>query len=212
MRTKTGTRQHTLTYAAHAPPGTSAEHRACFTPKRSLVRTQYRPPSLMPINQFGDSGAALAVEVDMLPAQRPQLLGPRASEQRDHEVGVQPIGPRSYSARRPAPRLETSIGAPAARWHANSGRRDPPLPVPGFPGPADVHLRCPAAARDRPRRRREDQCHAGHHPGLDPRRRPGTRPRPVRGRRRWAVRARPITHRSRQIAARRRPMDEGGRV
>ena len=45
MRAKTGTRQHTLTYAAHAPPGTSAEHRACFTPKRSLVRTQYRPPS-----------------------------------------------------------------------------------------------------------------------------------------------------------------------
>src|SRR5829696_183734 len=43
MRAKTGTRQHTLTYAAHAPPGTSAEHRACFTPKRSLVRTQYRP-------------------------------------------------------------------------------------------------------------------------------------------------------------------------
>jgi ABC-type nitrate/sulfonate/bicarbonate transport system substrate-binding protein len=39
MRAKTGTRQHTLTYAAHAPPGTSAEHRACFTPKRSLVRT-----------------------------------------------------------------------------------------------------------------------------------------------------------------------------
>ena len=46
MRAKTGTRQHTLTYAAHAPPGTWAEHRACFTPKRSLVRTQYRPPTL----------------------------------------------------------------------------------------------------------------------------------------------------------------------
>src|SRR5688572_32099318 len=48
MRAKTGTRQHTLTYAAHAPPGTSAEHRACFTPKRSLVRTQYRPPKSEP--------------------------------------------------------------------------------------------------------------------------------------------------------------------
>jgi hypothetical protein len=28
----------------------------------------------------------------MFPAQRPQLLGPRAGEQRDHDVGVQPIG------------------------------------------------------------------------------------------------------------------------
>ena len=51
------------------------------------------------------------------------------------------------------------------------------------PGPADVHLWCPTAAGDRPRRRREDHRHARPHPGLDRRRRPGHRPRPVRCRR-----------------------------
>src|SRR5215204_4298990 len=61
MRAKTGTRQHTLTYAAHAPPGTSAEHRACFTPKRSLVRTQYRPPVNMQVR--GPFGGLLLVGV-----------------------------------------------------------------------------------------------------------------------------------------------------
>jgi len=30
----------------------------------------------------------------VLPAQRPQLLGPSARQQRHHQVGVQPIGPR----------------------------------------------------------------------------------------------------------------------
>ncbi len=44
---------------------------------------------------------------------------------------------------------------------------------------------CPAAARDRPRRRRENHSYARPHSGLDPRRRPGGRPGPVgcRGRR-----------------------------
>jgi MFS transporter, SET family, sugar efflux transporter len=57
------------------------------------------------------------------------------------------------------------------------------------PGPADVHVRCPAAAGDRPRRRREDNGQARPHPGLDRRRRPGARPRPVRGRSRCSWRA-----------------------
>ena len=59
----------------------------------------------------------------------------------------------------------------------------------GFAGPADVHLRGTAAARDRPGRRRQDHRHACPHPGLDPRRRPGARPRPVRGRSRCPRRA-----------------------
>ena len=52
-------------------------------------------------------------------------------------------------------------------------------------GPPDVHLRGTAAARDRPRRRRENHRHARPHSRLDPRRRSGARPRPVgcRGRR-----------------------------
>ena len=55
----------------------------------------------------------------------------------------------------------------------------------GGTGPPDVHLRGTSAARDRPRRRRENDRHARPHPGLDPRRRPGARPGPVgcRGRR-----------------------------
>ena len=55
----------------------------------------------------------------------------------------------------------------------------------GGTGPPDVHLRGTSAARDRPRRRREDHRYARPHPGLDPRRRSGDRPGPVgcRGRR-----------------------------
>jgi hypothetical protein len=96
---------------------------------------------------------------------------------------------------------------PCLRW------RTEPRSMPGrLPWSGRCALQVPGCSSRSPRRRREDHRHAGHHPGLDPRRRPGTRPRPVRGRRRSAVRARPITHRSRQIAARRRPIDEGGRV
>ena len=55
----------------------------------------------------------------------------------------------------------------------------------GGTGPPDVHLRGTSAARDRPRRRRENNSYARPHPGVDPRRRPGGRPRSVgrRGRR-----------------------------
>ena len=55
---------------------------------------------------------------------------------------------------------------------------------------------CPAAAGDRPGRRREDHRHARPHPGLDPRRRPGARPRPVRcrGRRPWRADRHPHRH------------------
>ena len=45
-------------------------------------------------------------------------------------------------------------------------------------GPPDVHLRGTSAARHRPRRRRENHCYACPSPGVDPRRRPGGRPRP----------------------------------
>ena len=65
----------------------------------------------------------------------------------------------------------------------------------GFPGPADVHLWCSTAACDRPRRRREDHGHACPHPGLDRRRRPGARPRPVRCRSRCSWRANRHPHR-----------------
>ncbi len=65
----------------------------------------------------------------------------------------------------------------------------------GRPGPGDVHLRCPAAVGDRPGRRREDHRHARPHPGLDPRRRPGHRPRPVRRRSRRPRRADRHPHR-----------------
>ena len=54
---------------------------------------------------------------------------------------------------------------------------------------------CPAAARDRPGRRREDHRHARPHPGLDPRRRPGDRPGPVRCRGRRSRRADRHPHR-----------------
>jgi conjugative relaxase-like TrwC/TraI family protein len=55
----------------------------------------------------------------------------------------------------------------------------------GRTGPQDVHLGCPAAARDRPRRRRQNLSYARPYDGLDPRRRPGGRPGSVgcRGRR-----------------------------
>jgi conjugative relaxase-like TrwC/TraI family protein len=52
----------------------------------------------------------------------------------------------------------------------------------GRAGPPDVHLGCPAAARDCPGRRREDHRYACPDSRLDRRRRPGARPRPVRGR------------------------------
>ena len=55
---------------------------------------------------------------------------------------------------------------------------------------------CPAAAGDRPGRRREDHRHACPHPGLDPRRRSGARPRPVRcrGRCSWRANRHPRRH------------------
>ena len=59
----------------------------------------------------------------------------------------------------------------------------------GGAGPPDVHLGCPAAARDRPGRRREDHRYACPDSRLDRRRRPGARPRPVRGRSRCSCRA-----------------------
>ena len=65
----------------------------------------------------------------------------------------------------------------------------------GVPGPPDVHLRGTSAARDRPRRRRQDHRHARPHPGLDPRRRPGARPGPVGGRGRRPRRADRHPHR-----------------
>src|SRR5215213_1578425 len=43
MGSKTGTRPRTFTHAAHALPGTSAGHRACFTPKRSLAANRNAP-------------------------------------------------------------------------------------------------------------------------------------------------------------------------
>ena len=46
-------------------------------------------------------------------------------------------------------------------------------------GPPDVHLGCPAAARDRPRRRRENHSYARPHDGLDRGRWPRDRPGPV---------------------------------
>ena len=77
----------------------------------------------------------------------------------------------------------------------DGGERHCPGCWAGVPGPADVHLRCAAAARDRPRRRREDHRHACPHPGLDRRRRPGDRPRPVRCRSRCSRRANRHPHR-----------------
>ena len=59
------------------------------------------------------------------------------------------------------------------------GEQDRPRCWAGGTGPADVHLGCSPAARDRPGRRREDHRHARPHPGLDPRWRPGARPGPV---------------------------------
>jgi conjugative relaxase-like TrwC/TraI family protein len=47
------------------------------------------------------------------------------------------------------------------------------------PGPADVHLRCSPTAGDRAGRHRENHGHACPDPGLDRRRRPGHRPRPL---------------------------------
>ena len=61
----------------------------------------------------------------------------------------------------------------------DGGERHRPRCRAGRAGPPDVHLGCPAAARDRPGRRRENHRHARPRPGLDPRRRPGARPRPV---------------------------------
>ena len=77
----------------------------------------------------------------------------------------------------------------------DGGERHRPGCRAGVAGPADVHLRCPSAAGDRPRRRREDHRHARPHPGLDRRRRPGDRPRPVRGRSRRPRRANRHPHR-----------------
>ena len=56
---------------------------------------------------------------------------------------------------------------------------------PGSTGPPDVQLRGTSAARDRPRRHRENNRYARPDPRLDPRRRPGDRPGPIgcRGRR-----------------------------
>ncbi len=54
---------------------------------------------------------------------------------------------------------------------------------------------CPSAARDRPRRRRQDDRHARPHLRLDPRRRSGARPRPVRCRSRCSCRANRHPHR-----------------
>ena len=72
-----------------------------------------------------------------------------------------------------------------------------------------------AAAGDRPGRRREDHRHARPHPGLDPRRRPGARPRPVgcRGRRPRRADRHPHRHprQTHLVAAARRPAGLGGR-
>ena len=85
----------------------------------------------------------------------------------------------------------------------------------GVTGPPDVHLRGTAAARDRPRRRRENHRHARPHPRLDPRRRPGGRPGPVgcRGRRPRRANRHPHRHpRQTHLVTRpRRPAGLGGR-
>ena len=97
----------------------------------------------------------------------------------------------------------------------DGGEQDRPGCRAGRTGPADVHLRGTAAARDRPGRRREDHRHARPHPGLDPRRRPGARPGPVRGRSRrsWRADRHPRRHpRQTHLVTRpRRPARLGGR-
>ena len=96
----------------------------------------------------------------------------------------------------------------------DGGERHRPGCRAGFTGPPDVHLRGPSAARDRPGRRREDHRHARPHPGLDPRRRPGARPRPVRCRGRRPCRAdrHPRRHprQTHLVLAARRPARLGG--
>jgi conjugative relaxase-like TrwC/TraI family protein len=84
----------------------------------------------------------------------------------------------------------------------------------GFAGPADVHLGCPAAARDRPCRCREDDRHACPRSGLEPRRRPGAWPSPIgcRGRCSWRADrdSRRHTRQADVVFAARRPARLGG--
>ena len=77
----------------------------------------------------------------------------------------------------------------------DGGERDRPGCWAGRAGPPDVQLRGPAAAGDRPGRRRENHRHARPGPGLDRRRRPGDRPRPVGCRGRCSCRADRYPHR-----------------
>ena len=74
---------------------------------------------------------------------------------------------------------------------------------------------CPAAAGDRPGRRRQNDRHACPRPGLDPRRRPGARPRPVgcRSRCSWRADRHPRRHprQAHLVFAARRPARLGGR-
>jgi hypothetical protein len=73
--------------------------------------------------------------VDMLPAQSPQLLGPRAGEQRDHDVGVQPIE-RGLGPAGRVIAVVPSVDSASSRWRSASPSRRAIVTIPSSGGEA----------------------------------------------------------------------------
>ena len=134
----------------------------------------------------GTGGFAAGRRVVGLYRRRRRPLHVAADPRRGTAPGQRRGTPRRVSRRRVDGRSGSA---------GDGGEQNRPGSRAGFTGPPDVHLRGTAAACDRTGRHRQNHRHACPHPGLDPRRRPGARPRPVRCRSRRPCRAHRHPHR-----------------